>query len=86
MFDFDLFSKREWATMIVAFAAVTALVTLLNSIGAGAGIAVASLGFLAVSGGAVLGYFADRLPEFPRARRHDHDGTRRLAGAHHGHR
>ncbi|MET4519579.1 hypothetical protein AB4Z51_37395 [Bradyrhizobium sp. 2TAF36] len=25
MFDFDLFSKREWATMIVAFAAVTAL-------------------------------------------------------------
>lgn len=26
MFDFDLFSKREWATMIVAFVAVTALV------------------------------------------------------------
>ena len=25
MFDFDLFSKREWATMIVAFVAVTAL-------------------------------------------------------------
>lgn len=28
MFDFDLFSKREWATMIVAFAAVTALAPL----------------------------------------------------------
>ncbi|MCP1742674.1 hypothetical protein ABIF65_004357 [Bradyrhizobium japonicum] len=25
MFDFNLFSKCEWATMIVAFAAVTAL-------------------------------------------------------------
>ncbi|MET4520112.1 hypothetical protein [Bradyrhizobium sp. I1.7.5] len=25
MFDLDLFSKREWAAMIVAFAAVTAL-------------------------------------------------------------
>jgi len=25
MFDFDPFSKREWATMIVAFVAVTAL-------------------------------------------------------------
>ncbi|MET4221879.1 hypothetical protein ABIB00_007115 [Bradyrhizobium sp. LB14.3] len=25
MFDFDLFSKREWVGMIVAFAAVTAL-------------------------------------------------------------
>jgi hypothetical protein len=68
------------------FAAVTALVILLNSIDAGAGIAVAALGLVAVSGGAALGYFADRLPDFPRARRHDHDGTRRLAGAHHGHR
>jgi len=67
-------------------AAVTALVILLNSIDAGAGIAVAALGLVAVSAGAALGYFADRLPEFPRARRHDHDGTRRLAGAHHGHR
>ncbi len=25
MFDFEIFSKREWAAMIVAFAAVTAL-------------------------------------------------------------
>ncbi|MGY8711955.1 hypothetical protein RAD16_39990 [Bradyrhizobium sp. 18BD] len=25
MFDFDLFSKREWAAMVVAFLAVTAL-------------------------------------------------------------
>ncbi|MGM4877959.1 hypothetical protein AB7645_42905 [Bradyrhizobium sp. 956_D2_N1_5] len=25
MFDFDLFSKREWATMVIAFVAVTAL-------------------------------------------------------------
>lgn len=25
MFDFDLFSKREWAVMILAFAAVTAV-------------------------------------------------------------
>lgn len=67
-------------------AAVIVLVLLLNSLGAGAGIAVAALGFVAVSSGAALGYFADRLPEFPPARRRDHDSTRRLAGPHHGHR
>jgi len=66
-------------------AAVVVLVLVLNSIDAGAGIAVAALGLVAVASGAALGYFADRLPEFQRARRRP-DRTERLAGAHHGHR
>lgn len=66
--------------------AVVVLVMLLNSLDAGAGIAVAALGFIAVASGAALGYFADRLPELPRARRRHSDGTGRLAGVHHGHR
>lgn len=67
-------------------AAVVALVLLLNGLDAGAGIAVAALGLVAVASGAALGYFADRLPELPRARRRHSDGTGRLAGVHHGHR
>lgn len=66
-------------------AAVVVLVLLLNSLDASAGIAVAALGLVAVASGAALGYFADRLPEFPKARRRP-DGSGRLAGAHHGHR
>lgn len=50
-------------------AAVVGLVLLLNGLDAGAGIAAAALGVVAVVSGAVLGYFADRLPELPRARR-----------------
>ena len=56
-------------------AAVVVLVLLLNSLDVSAGIAVAA-----------LGYFADRLPEFPKARRRNPDGSGRLAGAHNGHR
>ena len=66
-------------------AAVVVLVLLLNSLDASAGVAVAALGLVAVASGAALGFFADRLPELPRARRRS-DGTGRLAGAHHGHR
>lgn len=50
-------------------AAVVGLVFLLNGLDAGAGIAVAALGVVAIVSGAALGYFADRLPELPRARR-----------------
>jgi hypothetical protein len=50
-------------------AAVVGLVLLLNGLNAGAGIAAAALGVVAVASGATLGYFADRLPELPRARR-----------------
>lgn len=60
-------------------AVVAGLVLLLNGLDAGAGIAVAALGVVAVLSGAAIGYFADRLPEFPLARR-----THRLASAHHG--
>jgi hypothetical protein len=66
-------------------AAVVALVLLLNSFDASAGVAVAALGLIAVLSGAALGYFANRLPELPRARRRP-DGAGRLASAHHGHR
>jgi hypothetical protein len=67
-------------------AAVVVLVLLLNSLDAGAGIAVAALGIVAVASGAALGYFADHLPDFPKSRRRHPDGTGRLAGAHDGHR
>jgi hypothetical protein len=52
----------------IPIAAVIGMVLLLNGVGASVGIAVAVLGMTAVMGGAVLGYFADRLPEFPKAR------------------
>ncbi len=47
-------------------AAVVGLVLLLNGLNAGAGIAAAALGFVAVASGTALGYFADRLPDLPR--------------------
>lgn len=72
--------------VVVPLVAVAALVALLNSLDAGAGIAVAALGLLAVAGGAALGYFADRLPEVRKTGSHHPDGTGHLAGAHHGHR
>jgi len=43
-------------------------VLLLNKLDASAGIAVAAFGLVAVMSGGTLGYFADRLPEIPRAR------------------
>lgn len=57
------------AIFAIPAAAVTGLVLLLNGLDAGAGIAAAALGVVAVASGATLGYFADRLPELPRARR-----------------
>lgn len=57
------------ALVAVPTAAVIGLVLLLNGLGAGAGIAVATLGLVAVVSGAALGYFADRLPELLHARR-----------------
>jgi len=59
--------------------AVAGLVLLLNSLDASSGIAVAAFGVVAVATGAALGYFADRLPELPQARRPHH-----LAEIHHG--
>lgn len=70
----------------VPLAAVVALVLLLNSLDAGTGIAVAALGLLAVTGGAALGFFADRLPEIRKPDRRRPDGTGSFAGAHHSHR
>ncbi len=66
---------------LVAASAIVAVgvVLLLNDLHAGAGIAAASLGLVAVLGGAALGYFADRLPELPRLRRAQH-----FAAAHDG--
>lgn len=57
------------ALFAILVASVVGLVFLLNGVGAGAGIAAAALGLVAVSGGAALGYFSDRLPERPRERR-----------------
>ena len=71
--------------VVLPLAAVAALVLLLNSLNAGAGIAVAALGLVAVAGGAALGYFADRLPEIRKIGRRHPDGAH-LAGAHHSHR
>lgn len=48
------------ALFAVPAAAVAGLVLLLNGLDAGAGIAVAAFGLVAVVGGATLGYFADR--------------------------
>lgn len=50
-------------------AVVVGMVLLLNGLDAKAGIAAAVLGAVAVASGAALGYFADRLPALPRARR-----------------
>lgn len=62
--------------------AVVGVVLLLNAVDASAGIAVAALGLVAILGGAALGAFADRLPEFPQARRRHPQGAAGLAGAH----
>lgn len=67
------------ALFAVPAIAMAGLVLLLNGLDAGAGIAVAAFGLVAVATGATLGYFADRLPELPSARR-----RHRLAGIHHG--
>jgi len=67
------------ALFVVPAVAVAGLVTFLNRVDAGAGIAVAALGVLAVVSGAMLGYFADRLPELPGTRR-----PRLPAGFHRG--
>jgi hypothetical protein len=67
------------ALFAVPAVAVVGLVLLLNGLDASAGIAVASFGVVAVATGSALGYFADRLPGLPQARR-----PHRLAGMHHG--
>jgi len=59
----------RFALLAVPAAAVTGLVLFLNGVDANAGIAAAAFGVLAVVSGAMLGYFADRLPELPGARR-----------------
>ena len=53
-------------------AAAAGLVLLLNAVDARTGIAVAAFGLVAVASGAALGFFADRLPEIPRARHGHH--------------
>lgn len=53
----------------IPIAAVMGLVLLLNGLDASAGIAAAALGVVAVASGAAFGYYADRLPELPSARR-----------------
>lgn len=71
---------------VVPLAAAGGLVLVLNSLDVGAGVAVAALGLVAVVGGAVLGYFADRLPETRRTGRRHSDDAAHLAGFHHSHR
>lgn len=73
------------ALFAIPTAAVGGLVLLLNGLDADAGIAVAALGVVAVLSGAALGYFADRLPDFPSARRSPPGGGHRLAGVHDAH-
>lgn len=53
-------------------ATIAGLVGLLNSLDASPGIAVAALALVAALSGAAFGYFADRLPELPRARHRAH--------------
>jgi energy-converting hydrogenase Eha subunit A len=67
------------ALFAVPAVAVAGLVLFLNVVNAGTGIAAAALGALAVATGATFGYFADRLPELPGARR-----SHRPAGLYHG--
>jgi hypothetical protein len=67
------------ALFAVSAMAVAGLVLLLNGLAASAGIAVTAFGLVAVATGTALGYFSDRLPELPQARR-----SHRLAGFHHG--
>lgn len=67
------------ALFAIPAVAVAGLVLLLNGLDASAGIAAAAFGLVAVATGTALGYFADRLPELPQARR-----SHRLAGIHHG--
>jgi len=67
------------ALLAVPAVAVAGLVLLLNGLDASPGIAVAAFGLVAVATGTAIGYFADRLPELPQARR-----PHRLAGFHHG--
>lgn len=57
--------------------ATVGLTLLLNAVGAGAGVSVAALGLTAVMSGAVIGYFSDRLPDFPGVRRRDPAATHR---------
>lgn len=66
--------------------AAIGVVLLLNGLHAGAGIAATSLGLVAVLGGAAFGYFADRLPELPAARRRRAQSASHLAGLHDGRR
>lgn len=69
----------RFALFAVPAIAVAGLVLLLNGVDASAGVAVAAFGLVAVATGTALGYFADRLPELPPARR-----PHRLAGMRHG--
>lgn len=67
------------ALFAVPAVAVAGLVLFLDVVNAGAGVAVAALGVLAIATGATLGNFAHRLPELPWARR-----SHLPAGLHHG--
>jgi hypothetical protein len=57
------------ALVAIPTTTVVGLVLLLNGLDAGAGIAAAALGLIAVASGAAFGYFADRLPGVSRSRR-----------------
>lgn len=73
---------RDMVVRIALFAIplllLAGLVLLLNALDAAPGIAIASFSLLAVSTGAAIGYFADRLSGPQRARR-----SHRLLGARH---
>jgi hypothetical protein len=60
----------RWIAILgVPSAVVVGLVELLNWLDASPGIAMVALALPAAVGGAMLGYFADRLPELPCKRR-----------------
>lgn len=54
------------AIVVLTLGLVIGLVELLNQMNASLGLGIAALGLIAVAGGSLTGYFADRLPEFPR--------------------
>jgi hypothetical protein len=54
---------------------VVGLVLALNALDAGVGVSVAALGLTAGGGGAVIGYFSDRLPDLSRSHNEDSVAT-----------
>ncbi len=70
------------ALFLVPTVVVAVLVPTLNALDANPGVAVASLGMVAVLSGGALGVFADRLPELPFARHRRASVAGGITGSH----